>query len=73
MHESNGRAFPTLAAHLAFDAWLEATDEACWAKWGVSIHDLPDLDHYAMWEGGVSPSRAADRTVAYAEGMDGDF
>lgn len=52
----------------SFDTWLDTTDRLCEEQYGLSIHDLPDLDHYAMWEGGVTPAQAVQRTIRYAEG-----
>ena len=50
-----------------FEEWMARVDDLCWGKVGCSIHDLPDVAFYDMWEDGRSPA-AAVRAACY--GMD---
>jgi|PlaIllAssembly_1097288.scaffolds.fasta_scaffold00151_2 hypothetical protein len=42
-----------------FEEWMKKVDAAVEAKAFVSIHDLPDMAFYALWEDGLSPTAVA--------------
>jgi len=38
-----------------FSEWMGEIDSICWRKFGLSIHDLPDMCFRDAFEDGVSP------------------
>ena len=50
-----------------FDAWMKAVDVCVLAKYGVSVHDLPDCPFYDWFDDDVRPEEAA--TLAVKEMM----
>jgi len=53
------------SADLSFDDWMNKLDDICYDRYGVSIHDLPDMPFMDWYEDGIKPSGAATR--AYKE------
>jgi hypothetical protein len=44
---------------LAFEAWMKKVDQACEARFGISIHDLPDYCFRDAFDDGETPARTA--------------
>ena len=42
-----------------FETWMAKVDAAVLKKYGVSVHDLPDLPFYDYWIDGITPSEVA--------------
>ena len=49
-----------------FKTWKQAVNAACHKLCGLTTDDLPDVDFWAWFEEGVSPTTAARRTIKYA-------
>lgn len=46
-----------------FEAWMREVDRACWAKAGVSVHDLPDMPFADWYKDGMRPASAAAKAI----------
>ncbi len=54
---------------MTFDVFMGKVDDACWAKYGMSIHDLTDFDFYADFMFGVKPATVAKKAAKAAGGF----
>jgi len=41
---------------IRFDKWMEEVDDLCYSEFGMSIHDLPDMNFASYFEDGCSPT-----------------
>jgi hypothetical protein len=54
---------------MSFEAWLEKVDAAVERRCGMSLADLPDVDLWALYAGGSTPSEAAAYAHATPTGV----
>lgn len=40
---------------MTFEDWLQELDLLCYGNYGMSIHDLPDMETRDAFDGGISP------------------
>ncbi len=40
---------------MTFKDWLQELDLLCWTNYGMSIHDLPDMETHDAFADGISP------------------
>lgn len=40
---------------MSFEDWLQELDLLCFCNYGMSIHDLPDMETRDAFEDGISP------------------
>lgn len=40
---------------MSFDRWISVVDVLCLDEFGLSIHDLPDMDYRASYEADQTP------------------
>lgn len=40
---------------MTYEDWIHELDLLCYCNYGLSIHDLPDMDTWSAWDGGSSP------------------
>ncbi len=40
---------------MTFENWLQELDLLCWTNYGMSIHDLPDMETRDAFDDGISP------------------
>ncbi len=40
---------------MTFDQWMNELNKLCWANYGLSIHDLPDMCFRDAYDTEVSP------------------
>lgn len=46
-----------------FKNWLNRVDDICYRKYGMSIHDLPDMDFASSFEDGESPESFIENEI----------
>lgn len=54
------------SADSAFDVWMKKVDAACEARFGISIHDLPDFCFRDAFDCGDTPARVALEAIRNA-------
>lgn len=50
----------------AFEIWMKKVDQACEARFGISIHDLPDFCFRDAFDDGETPARVALEAIRNA-------
>ena len=48
---------------MTFTEWMQEVDDHCMTKFGISIHDLPDLPFYDAFECGNTAEEFMEETL----------
>ncbi len=54
----------------AFEQWMDEVDNLCMSEYGMSIHDLPDMEFYDSFDCGMSPRTFFEENIGDVDALE---